>query len=89
MLPNQFQNLRKLVKSGLAIINTRYFDGTGLASNSTQIWGGNLLTLLSSACDIIVIGGVLIDLLVLILSVIFIFDSFVRFHSKVALITLL
>ena len=76
MLANQFQNRWKFKKSGLAIINTRYSDGTGLASNLTQIWGGNFLTLLSSACDIIVIGGVLIDLLV-------------RFHSNVSLITFL
>ena len=89
MLANQFQNRWKLKKSGLAIINTRYSDGTGFASSLAQIWRGNLLTFLSSISDVIIIGGVLIDLLVLILSVIFIFDSFVRFHSKVALITLL
>ena len=83
MLPNQFQNLRKLVKSVLAITNTRYFDGAGIASNLAQIWGVNLLTFLSSTSGVIVIGGVIIDL------VVFILGFFVRFHSNFSLITFL
>ena len=89
MLANQFQNRRKFENSGLAIINTRYSDRTGIASKSAQIWGGNLLTLLSSISDVIIIGGVFIDLLVLILSLIFIFGRCVRFHSNVSLRTFL
>ena len=82
MLPNQFQNLRKLVKSVLAIINTRYFDGAGIASNLAQILGVNLSTFLSSTSDVIV-SGVIIDL------VVFILGFFVRFHSNFSLITFL
>ena len=89
MLANKLQSPRKFKNSGLAIINTRYSDGKGIASNLAQIWGDNLLTFLSSISDVIIIGGVLIDLLVLILSVIFIFGSFVRFHSNFSLITFL
>ena len=83
MLANQFQNRWKLKKSGLAIINTRYFDGTGIASNLAQIWGVNLSTFLSSTSGVIVIGGVIIDL------VVFILEFFVRFHSNFSLITFL
>ena len=83
MLANQFQSPRKFKNFGLATINTRYSDGIGIASNSAQIWGGNLLTFLSSISDVIIIGGVLIDL------VVFKFGFFVRFDGNFSLITFL
>ena len=83
MLANKLQSPRKFKNSGLAIINTRYSDGTGFASNLVQIWGVNLLTFLSSISDVIIIGGVLIDL------VVFKFGFFVRFDSNFSLITFL
>ena len=46
-----------------------------------QIWGANFLTFPCSISDVIIIGGVLIDL------VVFKFGFFVRFDSNFSLIT--